>query len=196
MFAAITPAIACDAIAERARLGPIFMLDIEQQRMELILGGLDFAGGTPVHISSGTAALAISVYWASGGEMNRGGLLFGAVAGLVSITPGSGFLDLRIPRNRWNGRKILTECGGFDGFTEIPGTIILWIVHFIPGLRLRTTEEAEILGIDDAEMPGEFAYNYISLDQEIGHSIYVTMNGAAGCAREPRYERGHKGGGE
>lgn len=25
-------------------------------------GGLDFAGGTPVHISSGTAALAISVY--------------------------------------------------------------------------------------------------------------------------------------
>jgi Amt family ammonium transporter len=26
------------------------------------LGGLDFAGGTPVHISSGTAALAISMY--------------------------------------------------------------------------------------------------------------------------------------
>jgi len=26
------------------------------------LGGLDFAGGTPVHISSGTAALAISIY--------------------------------------------------------------------------------------------------------------------------------------
>ena len=27
-----------------------------------VLGGLDFAGGTPVHISSGTAALAISIY--------------------------------------------------------------------------------------------------------------------------------------
>ena len=26
------------------------------------MGGLDFAGGTPVHISSGTAALAISIY--------------------------------------------------------------------------------------------------------------------------------------
>lgn len=27
-----------------------------------VLGGLDFAGGTPVHISSGTAALAISIF--------------------------------------------------------------------------------------------------------------------------------------
>jgi ammonium transporter, Amt family len=27
-----------------------------------VLGGLDFAGGTPVHISSGSAALAISIY--------------------------------------------------------------------------------------------------------------------------------------
>ena len=27
-----------------------------------VMGGLDFAGGTPVHIASGTAALAISIY--------------------------------------------------------------------------------------------------------------------------------------
>ena len=27
-----------------------------------VMGGLDFAGGTPVHISSGTAGLAISIY--------------------------------------------------------------------------------------------------------------------------------------
>jgi Amt family ammonium transporter len=26
------------------------------------MGGLDFAGGTPVHISSGTASLAIAIY--------------------------------------------------------------------------------------------------------------------------------------
>ena len=42
-------------------------------------------------------------------------------------------------------------------------TIILWIMHFIPGLRLRASEEAEILGIDDAEM-GEFAYDYVGID--------------------------------
>ena len=43
-------------------------------------------------------------------------------------------------------------------------------MHFIPGLRMRASEEAEILGIDDAEM-GEFAYDYVGLEQEIGHSV-------------------------
>lgn len=43
-------------------------------------------------------------------------------------------------------------------------------MHFIPGLRLRASEEAEILGIDDAEM-GEFAYDYVGIEQEIGHSV-------------------------
>ena len=31
-------------------------------------------------------------------------------------------------------------------------TAILWIMHFIPGLRLRCTEEAEIVGVDDYYM--------------------------------------------
>lgn len=34
--------------------------------------------------------------------------------------------------------------------------IILMIMNFIPGLSLRSTEEDEIMGIDDAEI-GEFA---------------------------------------
>lgn len=42
-------------------------------------------------------------------------------------------------------------------------------MHYTPGLRLRASEQAEILGIDDAEM-GEFAYDYVGLEQEIGHS--------------------------
>ena len=43
-------------------------------------------------------------------------------------------------------------------------------MHVIPGLSLRASEESEILGIDDAEM-GEFAYDYVGLEQEIGHSV-------------------------
>ncbi len=43
-------------------------------------------------------------------------------------------------------------------------------MHFIPGLSMRGSEEAEILGIDDAEM-GEFAYDYVGLETEIGHVI-------------------------
>jgi ammonium transporter, Amt family len=62
-------------------------------------------------------------------------------------------------------------------------TIILWVMHFIPGLTLRTTEEAEILGVDDADM-GEFAYDYVGIDQEIGHTLDTGLT-AAGGGREP-----------
>ena len=41
-------------------------------------------------------------------------------------------------------------------------------MHFIPGLRLRASEEAEIIGIDDAEM-GEFAYDYVGIDLAGSH---------------------------
>ena len=58
-------------------------------------------------------------------------------------------------------------------------------MHFIPGLSLRASEQAEILGIDDAEM-GEFAYDYVGLDQEIGHTLETI--GAVGGAREPDHQ--------
>ena len=44
-------------------------------------------------------------------------------------------------------------------------------MHFIPGLRLRATEEAEILGIDDTEM-GEFAYDYVGIDAGTAHVFH------------------------
>jgi hypothetical protein len=47
--------------------------------------------------------------------------------------------------------------------------IILWLMHYFPGgiLRLRCDEETEIVGVDEGEM-GEFAYDYVSLDTELG----------------------------
>lgn len=75
MFAAITIAIATGAVAERGRILPcvIFMFIWTTLIYDAIacwtwnpagwvyrFGGLDFAGGTPVHISSGCAALAYS----------------------------------------------------------------------------------------------------------------------------------------
>ena len=39
-------------------------------------------------------------------------------------------------------------------------------MNLIPGLSLRASEEAEILGIDDAEI-GEFAYDYVELTREV-----------------------------
>jgi ammonium transporter, Amt family len=69
--------IAIGALAERGRLGPALVFVFiwstivydpiacwtwNKRGWSDALGVLDFAGGTPVHISSGTAALAISIY--------------------------------------------------------------------------------------------------------------------------------------
>ncbi|KAG8720720.1 hypothetical protein FRC08_018336 [Ceratobasidium sp. 394] len=51
-------------------------------------------------------------------------------------------------------------------------TLILWIFHIIPGLRLRTTPSAELLGMDRAGM-GEHAYDYVERDPEPGYNIMI-----------------------
>jgi ammonium transporter, Amt family len=76
MFAAITPALAIGAAAERGRMlpcvvfifvwativyDPIACWTWNPNGWVYKMGGLDFAGGTPVHISSGAAALAYSI---------------------------------------------------------------------------------------------------------------------------------------
>lgn len=161
------------------------------------------------------------------------GFCSGVIAGLVAITPGSGFVPawasiiygvvgaaganyatkLKFVLGVDDALDIFAEhaVGGvigniltaffaadyiahLDGFTEIPGgwlnrnwvqlgyqladsvsggvysfvgtCIILFIMNLIPGLSLRATEEAEILGIDDAEI-GEFAYDYVELTREV-----------------------------
>jgi len=338
MFACITVALAVGAIAERGRLGPTLVFIFiwttivydpiaywtwNANGWSFKLGGLDFAGGTPVHISSGTAALAISIYlgrrrgygterlaykphnttyvvlgtvflWYGWFGFNGGsalaanlravqacivtnlaasvggitwmlwdyrlekkwsavGFCSGAIAGLVAITPGSGFvgcpaavlfgfmagtlcnfatqlkfvfgyddtLDIfashavgGLVGNLLTGLFTQSSVAGFDGSLPIPGgwldhhwkqlgiqladsmagmsysftvtTGILWLMHFIPGLRLRASEQAEILGIDDAEM-GEFAYDYVGLEQEIGHSVDTGL--PLGGNREPQHVR-------
>ncbi|RDW88861.1 putative ammonium transporter MEPa-2 [Coleophoma cylindrospora] len=318
MFAAITVALAVGAVAERGRMLPciVFMFVWSTIIYDPIacwtwnasgwvfkMGGLDFAGGTPVHISSGCAALAYSVMlgkrrghgthelnyrphnvthvvigtvflWVGWFGFNAGsalaanmravmaavvtnlaacvggitwcvldyrlerkwstvGFCSGVVAGLVAITPGSGFVPawaaviygvvgaaganyatkLKFVLGIDDALDIFAEhaVGGLigniltaffaadyiahlDGFSEIPGgwlnhnwiqlgyqladsvsggvysfggtCIILFVMNLIPGLSLRASEEAEILGIDDAEI-GEFAYDYVELTREV-----------------------------
>jgi len=77
MFASLTPMLAVGAFAERAHLGPLLVFVFlwatlvydpiacwtwNPNGWSSVHGSYDFAGGTPVHISSGSAALAISIY--------------------------------------------------------------------------------------------------------------------------------------
>jgi Amt family ammonium transporter len=350
MFALITVVLAIGGFAERSRIGPIMVFVFvwltlvycpiacwtwNANGWSFIFGGLDFAGGTPVHINSGTAALAIAIYlgkrrgygterlaykphntsfvilgtvflwfgwfgfnggsalsanlravqacivtnvaasmgavtwmlldWRLERKFSAVGLCSGAIAGLVGITPAAGYVGTRKSRlavlyqtPHWQTAAALAigfvagvgcnfatklkflfnvdetldvfathgiggmigglmtalfaqaSVAGFDGITVITGgwidqnyrwvklfarsrngnslvrqlgiqladivagfayslvmtTIILWIMHFIPGLRLRASEEAEIVGIDDAYL-GEFAYDYVGTDPEL-----------------------------
>jgi len=289
------------------------------------LGVLDFAGGTPVHISSGTAALAISIYlgkrrgygtdriaykphnttyvvlgtvflWFGWFGFNGGsalsanlraaeasivtnlaasvggatwmlwdyrmekkwsavGFCSGAVSSLVAITPGSGFVGAPASVvfgvaagtlcNWATGLKFIfgwddtldifashaiggvvgnvltaffaqASVAGFDGITDIKGgwldhnwvqlgyqvansaagmaysfivtTIILWVMHPIPFLCLRCSEETEIIGVDDGEM-GEFAYDYVGIEVELGPRH---MYGGDGGASEVGMESIHQ----
>lgn len=62
-------------------------------------------------------------------------------------------------------------------------------MHFIPFLRIRGTEEAELVGLDEHEI-GEYAYDYVGLEQEIGHETGIKGTNLSG-GREPEHHPHH-----
>ena len=51
------------------------------------------------------------------------------------------------------------------GYSFTMSAIIAFLINYIPGLRLRASEEAELLGIDDDQL-GEFAYDYVEVRRD------------------------------
>jgi Amt family ammonium transporter len=51
------------------------------------------------------------------------------------------------------------------GYSFIVSAILACIINFIPGLHLRASEEAELLGMDDDQL-GEFAYDYVEVRRD------------------------------
>lgn len=51
------------------------------------------------------------------------------------------------------------------GYSFVVSAAIAAIVNYIPGLKLRASEEAEMLGMDDDQL-GEFAYDYVEVRRD------------------------------
>ncbi|KIO20649.1 hypothetical protein M407DRAFT_10772 [Tulasnella calospora MUT 4182] len=132
--------------------------------------GFIYVNGPP--ISSFRDDLKLGVKYVA--TWNRGGLMneFITVTNLAASVGGLTWMlwDWRVEgwldRN-WVqlGYQLADTTAGIS-YSLVMTTIILWIMHFIPGCRLRTDEESEIIRIDDAEM-GEFAYDYVAVDTEL-----------------------------
>ena len=50
-------------------------------------------------------------------------------------------------------------------YSFVMSAILAIIINFIPGLHLRASEEAELLGMDDDQL-GEFAYDYVEVRRD------------------------------
>lgn len=68
-------------------------------------------------------------------------------------------------------------------------TVILWIMHFTPFMRLRVDENSELIGIDESQM-GEYAYDYVGLDSEV--PLISDTASATGGGREPQHAHIHE----
>ncbi|KPV74439.1 uncharacterized protein RHOBADRAFT_44929 [Rhodotorula graminis WP1] len=57
-------------------------------------------------------------------------------------------------------------------YTAVMTYVLLFLINLIPGCKFRSTEEAEIVGIDEEQL-GEFAYDYLELRRDIkSHKLY------------------------
>lgn len=52
-----------------------------------------------------------------------------------------------------------------SAYTFVVSAIIAYAINAIPGLNLRASEEAELLGMDDDQL-GEFAYDYVEVRRD------------------------------
>lgn len=92
--------------------------------------------------------------------------LFGAnyIIGLDGVNNGvypGGWIDHNYKQLYIQIAYICAACG----YSFVMSAIIAKIIDVIPGLHLRATEEAELLGMDDDQL-GEFAYDYVEVRRD------------------------------
>jgi ammonium transporter, Amt family len=68
--------------------------------------------------------------------------------------------------------------------------IILFVMNLIPGLSLRVTDEAEVLGIDETEI-GEFAYDFVEKERDYIHLHTMIDSQVAPTSQHDQMEEKH-----
>ncbi|KAG9257814.1 ammonium permease MepC [Emericellopsis atlantica] len=104
------------------------------------------------HGIGGIVGLLFNAFFASGGIIGLDGVNTG--------TPG-GFLDGNYVLIGWQIAAIVAG----SAYAFVMSAIIAKIIDLIPGLKLRASEEAELLGMDD-DQHGEFSYDYVEVRRD------------------------------
>ena len=92
--------------------------------------------------------------------------LFGAsyIIGLDGVNTGAingGWLN-----HNWKQLYIqIAYIVATTAYAFVMSAIIAYAINWIPGLHLRASEEAELLGMDDDQL-GEFAYDYVEVRRD------------------------------
>jgi len=90
--------------------------------------------------------------------------LDGVNSGLINTTTGTnagGWLNHNY-RQFYIQLAYVVAC---TAYSFVVSAILAYVVNYIPGLHLRATEEAELLGMDDDQL-GEFAYDYVEVRRD------------------------------
>ncbi|KAL8799857.1 MAG: hypothetical protein Q9223_007360 [Gallowayella weberi] len=74
------------------------------------------------------------------------------------------------------------------GYAFVMSAILAFGINFIPGLHLRASEEAELLGMDDDQL-GEFAYDYVEVRRDYLAWTPAKASPADGGHNIPQNER-------
>lgn len=105
------------------------------------------------------------------------GLMFNAllgvdyVVGLDGVNTGASNPETGTGIGGWpigNWRQFYIQLAyivACTGYAFVMSALLAYLVNFIPGLHLRASEEAELLGMDDDQL-GEFAYDYVEVRRD------------------------------
>jgi len=100
-----------------------------------------------------------------------GGLVGNVLTGFFAQASVAGFDGKTKIRGGWldhNWQQVgiqLANSAAGIAYSFVVTTLILWVMHLCPFLRLSCDEDTQINGVDDKEM-GECAYDYVAVERE------------------------------